>query len=379
MASSLQSDAAGGAGPTFEDLYRLARSYLPEALRLLRVPPGDVDDLIHDVVLIARRGLDRFEPRCGRRGEVDASRSLKAWLSVIAWRQVVKRSRRAHRRFELLQGEGPLPFPLAVDEAPSSEHVVSEAQRRRILARVLAHLGPDRAEVLIMHAVLEMSASDVARELGLKENTVKSRLGRARADAAVEVSRLSLDEQRALDGCALLLPLGLDGSGNAPVASGPTPRLTLLHFAGAAGMLAMGLMLGAGTAGRGPRDADHAIAATREAAPAAPEAVSSPAAPALRVGGPPGAAPAGGAAARGAARTAPGDTLARERAWIAEARRALHQGDLPGALAALDAHQQAFARGELAGDRDWLRARVRAALARTAVPAASGAARSTRR
>src|SRR5580698_3709385 len=73
--------------PSFELVYAVARSYLPEALRLSRVPPEDIDDIVQDAVLIAYQALPRFSPRAGAGGgPPDARRSLRAWLSAIAWR-----------------------------------------------------------------------------------------------------------------------------------------------------------------------------------------------------------------------------------------------------------------------------------------------------
>src|SRR5438874_198462 len=50
------------AHPTPEVVYAVACAYLPDALRLLRVPPGDADDILHDVVLAAYSGLERYDP-----------------------------------------------------------------------------------------------------------------------------------------------------------------------------------------------------------------------------------------------------------------------------------------------------------------------------
>src|SRR6185312_15296285 len=67
--------------PSVELLYTVARSSLPDTLRLLRVPPGDIDDIVQDAVLIAIQGLPRFAPRAGPGGgPPDARRSLRAWL-----------------------------------------------------------------------------------------------------------------------------------------------------------------------------------------------------------------------------------------------------------------------------------------------------------
>lgn len=415
------------ARPSFEVLYGVARSYLPDALRLSRVPREDVDDLVHDVVLVAYRGLDRYVPKVGPPGAPpDALRSLKSWLSAIAWRLLAKRRGRAYRRFELPQGDA---AELAGDleGPPTSEQVAASAQRLDLLAGVLRRLRPERAEVLMMSAFMDMSVSDIAEELRLNPNTVKSRLARARADVIAEIRRLRRDEQSVLEGSTLCLALTLEGEsapcpiGGAPaapalgaapeVASWRRPRLldsTPGLVASAAGVLALGMALGAAATRPGRPLADEApIAAAHEAARAvlspAPRVEARP--PPSPVGGeltgatrPPGAPvdrPASPASPREVphprgplARPSTSGALALELAWLTAAKRALYEGAVDRALLALQAHRREFPEGELAAERDLLLERTRApargapeplspaALATPRAPAAPGLARS---
>ncbi len=185
------------AGPSFESLYAVARSHLPERLRLLGVPPEDIADVVHEVVLIARRNVGRFYTPAPERGGLDACGALEAWLFGIAWRYVNKRRFKAHRRYERPSGDAGNLHTTAVDEAPDAEQLAADAQRRVVLGSILDKLRPERAEVLILHTVGEMSVPEIADRLSVNENTVKSRLSRARRDALAAVKRLNAEERSA--------------------------------------------------------------------------------------------------------------------------------------------------------------------------------------
>ncbi len=200
MASLAAAREAASCSPpliTFADLYVLACSYLPERLRLLKVPPMDVGDIVHDVVLIAYRKRDDFKP-LDVAGDGSDHRALSVWLFGIAWRYVAKRRTRAYYRREVPSGDAANLHHAADVDAPSSEELVVKAQRRELLQRVLDTLRPERADVLLMQAG-GITVPAIAHELHLKENTVKSRLARARRDAMAAVKRLTPEEQSVLE------------------------------------------------------------------------------------------------------------------------------------------------------------------------------------
>jgi len=348
--------------PTFETLYVVARSYLPDALRLLGVPERDVPDLVHDVVLAADEALERrggiLEPV---QGGAEPERTIKAWLSGVAWRLTANRRRRAPQRFELCCGDGD-DLTGVGDEPPSSEQLVALKQRCRLLREVLSRLRPERREVLSMYALLEMPIEDIATALGLNENTVKSRLGRARSDFVAIMKRLQPDEQRALEGSPLLVPFGLlDWQRSPPSAAMGTSGGTA---AAALGTLALALGIGLGWSARGGKSEQAPpIAAVREATPVEPM-TGAPNAVVPAVNGAPFATSQPRAVATGSARRPPGAALLdEEQMRIGAARRAFRAGAYERALEALASHEQQFLHGGLAGEREWLRAEVRAAMA----------------
>jgi RNA polymerase sigma factor (sigma-70 family) len=189
-----RSPAPGFVRPTFEQLYASARLWLPNELRRRGVR-GDVEDLLHDVVMIAHRRLERFDPSKAHRGKHDDPvHALRAWMVGIAWHRVAKHHE-AVRRSALL---GIASVTDMTYEQPTAEHAAAAGERRRILLDILATIKPARAEVIVLHVLFEMSTPDIARQLALNENTVKSRLSRGRHDVRRAIDRLPREHRSAL-------------------------------------------------------------------------------------------------------------------------------------------------------------------------------------
>ncbi|WP_437586626.1 RNA polymerase sigma factor [Sorangium sp. So ce1000] len=205
--------------PSFETVYTVGLSFLRQALRWLGVAERDVDDVLQDVMIAAYHALDGFDPRRstdeGRtrhpprgqapgleRGAPQAasplSEPLRRWLFGIAWRQVGHYRERAHRRREIAVGAGASwPFELA-DPGLSSEQLLAREQSGQLVGRLLGAIDIERRVVLILHDLLDVTTADIARDLDVKENTVRNRLRLAREDFRVAVKRMNAEARRAL-------------------------------------------------------------------------------------------------------------------------------------------------------------------------------------
>ena len=176
------------ARPTLADLYAAARTCLPRHRRQLRGWAWDVDDVIHDTVLVAHRRIDAYAPPAS----VSPEDALAAWLYGIARRIAVKKGDRAYTRREVPAGDTTnMQEGFAGD--PSPEAAACDAERREVLVGVLRGLRAERAEVLVLHARDGLSAPEIARMLGVNENTVKSRIGRAIRDVRAATRRRKID------------------------------------------------------------------------------------------------------------------------------------------------------------------------------------------
>jgi RNA polymerase sigma factor (sigma-70 family) len=104
----------------------------------------------------------------------------KTWLSRIAWRVAVDRSKLRGRKREI-----PLEDPeKPVAEVPSADAAADDAihstQVGALLERLIAALPQKLRDPLILSAVEEMSPHEVAATLGINEAAVRSRVFRAR-------------------------------------------------------------------------------------------------------------------------------------------------------------------------------------------------------
>ena len=105
-------------------------------------------------------------------------------------------------------------------EAPSSEQLAAEEQRRRLVAEVLATLSDEDTEVLVPFYVGGMTSAAIAAGTGLDHSTVRGRLMRARARFRAAAGELPEDERSLLEDGVLLVPLRAGSGGRAAMRRG---------------------------------------------------------------------------------------------------------------------------------------------------------------
>jgi RNA polymerase sigma-70 factor (ECF subfamily) len=167
--------------PTFDQLLAAAREgspwalgalyrrFQPGLLRLLAVlAPQAAEDIAADVWLQVAGAIPRFQ------GDETA---FRAWLATTARRRVIDAHRRATRRPTTLVG------PAAFAAHPGSERpedtTVDYLSSASAIARVVAVLSPDQADVVLMRVVGGLDVDQVARVLGKEPGAVRSLQHRA--------------------------------------------------------------------------------------------------------------------------------------------------------------------------------------------------------
>lgn len=162
-------------------LYRVARSVLQD--------DSEAEDVVQEAYVRAFGALSDF------RGDS----SLSTWLTRIALNEALGRRRRRRPVVDLaaLETQGArdqarvVPFP-GTEAESDPERAAARQEIRRLLERAIDDLpGPFRV-VFVMRAIEEMSVAETASYLGLREETVKTRLHRAR-----RLLRRALDERLA--------------------------------------------------------------------------------------------------------------------------------------------------------------------------------------
>jgi RNA polymerase sigma-70 factor (ECF subfamily) len=143
----------------FPDVERLVAS--------LGIVDAEADDICQEIFVIIYKNLARF------RGEA----RLSTWIYRLATREAIRFARR--RRF--VRGLTDL-FARDKREAAQADWSESEAGRRHYLRQLLDRLPPERRLALVLYEIEGVPVSEIARISDCAENTVWTRLHRARTE-----------------------------------------------------------------------------------------------------------------------------------------------------------------------------------------------------
>jgi RNA polymerase sigma factor (sigma-70 family) len=155
----------GGPGPSsFAEAFRRHYALVHRMLRVYGVDEALLDDATQDVFIVVHRRWDDY----------DGSTAFRSWLIGIV-RRVASDYRRAGRRLRgRLERLDPPPAPASVE---------TRLAQREELERVdafIAQLGTRHREVFVLAELEDLTAPEIAETLGIKLNTVYSRLRVAR-------------------------------------------------------------------------------------------------------------------------------------------------------------------------------------------------------
>ena len=155
---------------TLDELYETYEPSVERWVRRLAGPGAEVEDLVHDVFLVALR----------RRHEFRGDAKISTWLFRIT--ELIVRKRRFRRH---LRGFLNLVFrDNTTALAPASPTPLEELERRQRCALLYAALDrlPEKYRTpVIMFDIDGRSAAEVGSLLGIKPNAVWVRVHRARA------------------------------------------------------------------------------------------------------------------------------------------------------------------------------------------------------
>src|SRR5436305_2052651 len=158
---------AGEGAPTWEDVARSHGRFLYTVAYRLTGNREDAEDLVQEVLLRVRRGLETYQPG-----------SMEGWLSRIATNAFLDDVRRRRRRPEDLLPEEPdwvLPPSAGADEALAAEVLPDDVQE------ALRDLPEDFRAAVVLCDVVGLSYQEVGASLDIPVGTVRSRIHRGRA------------------------------------------------------------------------------------------------------------------------------------------------------------------------------------------------------
>lgn len=167
LSPSVPADAQTSAAERpFAELYRQHAAFVWRILRRLGVPDDTLEDAVQEVFLVLHR----------RRDGLASHVSLRSWLFGTARRVAADARRGRHRHARRLQA-------LAIVEGELRyERPVARAEAADLVHRFLDRLDPDKRMVFVLADIEGMTAPEIADALGVKLNTVYSRLRAARAE-----------------------------------------------------------------------------------------------------------------------------------------------------------------------------------------------------
>jgi RNA polymerase sigma-70 factor (ECF subfamily) len=171
------------AEPSLDVVYAECADYVWRMLQRLGVRRADLQDVCHDVFLIAHRRFAEFDGR------------LKAnpWLFGICLRVAANYRRRARFRYEQAGSEHD-GDAAAVRASPAErpDHQVARLEAQRHAQTILDGMDPAKRAVFVMFELEGLSCQVIADQLGVPVGTVYSRLHAARSIFEREAKRLAI-------------------------------------------------------------------------------------------------------------------------------------------------------------------------------------------
>jgi len=158
---------SGSGIPTWEEVARDHGRFLYTVAYRLTGNSDDAQDLVQEVLLKVRRGLETYRPG-----------SLEGWLSRITTNTFLDEARRRRRRPVDLLPEEPdhvVPPSPGADVALAAEALPDDVQA------ALRSLPEEYRSAVVMCDVVGMSYQEIGESLDVPVGTVRSRIHRGRA------------------------------------------------------------------------------------------------------------------------------------------------------------------------------------------------------
>jgi RNA polymerase sigma-70 factor (sigma-E family) len=140
------------------ELYDASYSRLVLQLFALCGDLADAEDAVQEA----------FVKAIGRGRAFDEVQNPEAWLRTVA----LNHQRNSWRHGKVVR--------MFVNTVPGRQTVPELDPNHVAVVRALAELDPDQRQVIVLRYLADLGTAEIARELGLPEGTVKSRLSRGR-------------------------------------------------------------------------------------------------------------------------------------------------------------------------------------------------------
>ncbi len=179
----LMSRLAGGDMDALGLLYERHDGLAKAAVSRLapEIPIAEIEELVQDVFLALSSTAKRFPQSAG----------LRPWLYGIAANKARLWRRKTWLRRRLLEQHHGVGVGLALRTNASP---ADRAEFRETISQALSSLPQSQREVLLLHAAEGFKGEEIARILGIRHKTVRTRLHRARKKLLSEMRACDVSE-----------------------------------------------------------------------------------------------------------------------------------------------------------------------------------------
>ena len=170
--------ATAGDEMAYRAIYQLHEKAIRSRVSGYFVWKADVDDVVSEAFQKAFLNLGSF----------DTSRELRPWLNTIATRTALDHLAKIRREDEKKEGmkqhsdtsgkDGD-----ALTDSDPEEEVIQDENHQRLMA-FIEELSPLYKEVMIKYMIEELEYEEIAKELELELNTVRTRIRRGKQQLA---------------------------------------------------------------------------------------------------------------------------------------------------------------------------------------------------
>jgi len=150
--------------PDLEEIFTECFGLVWSSLRRLGVAPGDLDDATQEVFVIVHR----------RRASIGAA-PVRPWLYGI-----VRRIASRYRRGDARRGRLTSAIAMVDTENPTLDDDATQREAIAMVETFVAALDDDKREVFVLAELEQLSGKEIAAALGIRADTVWSRLRAAR-------------------------------------------------------------------------------------------------------------------------------------------------------------------------------------------------------
>lgn len=194
-------DYKNGSKDAFTILYEESRNYvyvcIYKIIKDCDNAPEAINDLMQDTYMEISRHISQLEKE----------ERFLSWAGIIATRQCYAYLKKNRKYLLLSEGEDTLD-KLVEDEKLIPEAIMQDREKQRLLREIIdTKLTPMQRLCVIAYYYNEQKQSEIASELGIPENTVKTNLSRAKAKIREGVLSLEKREGTRLYSVAPLLLL----------------------------------------------------------------------------------------------------------------------------------------------------------------------------